>query len=144
MQNKTVWIALGILVAIGVAGFFLTRRPASNNQAGSVSPTSTPVAQESPLSEGSAREIVVTASEYAFSPGSIAVAKGEKIKLTFRNMGGLSHNLVIDDLNVSTRTIPRGEEDTLEFTATAEGTFTFYCSVGNHQSLGMEGEIEVR
>ena len=70
--------------------------------------------------------------------------KKEKVKLTFVNKGKLPHNLAIDELSVLTDTIPAGKSTMTEFTANQTGSFTAYCSVGNHRALGMEGEVEVR
>ncbi|MBI4057763.1 hypothetical protein HY405_00355, partial [Candidatus Microgenomates bacterium] len=61
-----------------------------------------------------------------------------------RNTGRLPHNLTIDELVVETDTIPAGKETTVEFAASKGGTFTAYCSVGNHRALGMEVKVEVK
>jgi len=90
-----------------------------------------------------AREIVVEGSEFSFSPSSITVNAGEKVKLTFNNVGNFPHNFTVEGLGVATRTIGAGQSDTIEFTVEESGTLTFFCSVSNHRSLGMEGTLEV-
>jgi uncharacterized cupredoxin-like copper-binding protein len=50
---------------------------------------------------------------------------------------------MIDELGVASKTINSGESDTIEFTAGATGTFSFYCGVENHRDQGMEGTLEV-
>ena len=88
-------------------------------------------------------EFTIEGSEFKFSPSTISVSKGDKVKITFKNTGTVVHNLVIDGLGVSTKTIPNGQTDTVEFTADKTGTFEFYCSVDAHRQKGMEGKATV-
>ena len=90
-----------------------------------------------------ARKIVVEGDEFKFTPTSITVKKGEKIMLTFKNVGKFPHNLKVDELGISTKTINGGEEDSIEFVSEKTGTFSMYCGVGNHRQQGMEGEVVV-
>lgn len=149
MRNKTFLIA-GVLIAIVLVVVFLLLRGGGYGLPSSqpVPTTGTTRVEErvvipEEMTEEE-REIVVEGDEYSFSPASISVGRRERIMLTFRNTGQLPHNLIIDELGVATRTILGGEADTVEFIAETGGTFPFYCSVGNHRSLGMEGEMEVR
>jgi len=146
MQNKGIWISLGVLLAIILAGFFLLRKPANQTSQKEVAPTPELTVTETapPGSATPAREIIVTGSEYSYTPKNIQVEKGERIKLTFKNIGAIAHNLAITDLGISTKTIAKGDEDSIEFTASEAGTFTFFCSIAGHKALGMEGEIEVK
>jgi len=97
-------------------------------------------AQQQPAT-AAAREITVSGSEFKFSPSTIEVKKGEKIKLIFKNEGGIIHNLNIDELGVATKTTAGGGTDTVEFTADKTGTFTYYCNIGSHRASGMEGHM---
>lgn len=90
------------------------------------------------------REISVSGSEYSYTPSSIELKEGENIKLTFKNTGSLPHNLVIDELGVTSKTISGGKEDVVEFKAAKTGSFKFYCSIGNHRKNGMEGTAIVK
>ena len=36
-----------------------------------------------------------------------------------------------------------GETDSIEFVADKVGTFEYYCSVGQHRSMGMVGKLTV-
>lgn len=90
---------------------------------------------------GELKEFTVEGSEYMYSPASITVNKGDRVKVTFKNIGNIGHNFVIGDLGVSTRVIPSGSTDVVEFTADRTGTFAFYCSVSGHRPAGMEGQI---
>jgi len=86
-------------------------------------------------------EIAVEGNEFKFTPSSITVKQGEKVKLTFKNAGKYPHNFVIADLDVSTETIQPGEETTVEFTPEKTGEFRFICSVGDHEEQGMRGSL---
>lgn len=151
MQNKSLLVGLGALLAVIIVGGFLIFGRGSQTQ-----PVPTPVSPEIPKVEEKMvapeaeeaveepREIVVSGSEYSFDPSSMTVAAGEKIKLTFKNTGSLPHNWTIDELGVATKTISAGQTDTIEFTVAMSGIYTPYCNVSNHRQLGMEGVLEVK
>ncbi|MBI4101479.1 MAG: cupredoxin domain-containing protein [Candidatus Nealsonbacteria bacterium] len=91
-----------------------------------------------------AREITVSASEFSFSPSSIIVKAGERVKIIFQNNGNVPHNLVIDGLGVGTKIIGSGKTETVEITApSTPGTHAFYCSIPGHRESGMEGSLIV-
>lgn len=141
-------IAFLFLGILGV-GYFLYRQrakynynisnptPATQNTQSTLDKTPTLTQDEG------VREITVEGSEFSFSPSSITLSKGEKIRIIFRNKGGAPHNFVVESLGVATKTIPPGGTDTVEFVADKSGSFTFYCAVGNHRQLGMEGKLNV-
>ena len=145
MQNKGLWIGIGLFIAAVLAGFFFLRKP-------QLAPTTTQESRSNAVPgtgttaqpTGEVREITVEADEYSVSPKSLTVKAGERISLTFKNIGNLPHNFTIDELGVATKTIAGGQTDVVEFTAGASGTFTFYCSLAGHQKLGMEGDLEVQ
>lgn len=107
-------------------------------------PTPSPTLIPTGVSKETTRELTVQGGEYKFSPGSISLTKGERVRINFKNTGRLPHNLTIDELGVATDTISGGKDASVEFTAGKTGTFVMYCSVANHRALGMEGEVEVK
>lgn len=143
------WILIGIvaisIVALGGFYFLNSKSPTTNTASQdnlsqpSTEPTSAPETPEAMNSN----EITVEGGEFKFSPSEITVKKGEKVKLTFKNTGKFQHDYVIADLNVSTKRIQPGEEDTVEFTPEEAGEFKFICSVGNHEEQGMTGTLTV-
>ncbi|OGM12817.1 hypothetical protein A3A76_00995 [Candidatus Woesebacteria bacterium RIFCSPLOWO2_01_FULL_39_23] len=156
--NKSMMIAIAVLaIAILAVGGYLvmsknkirsTNLPAGTAQnISQTNPTSTTNVTTMPTttlgSTDQLKEVAVEGSEFSFSPSALTVAKGEKVQITFKNTGKFPHNLVISELGVSTKTITPGTTDMVEFTADKAGTFTFYCSVGNHRAQGMEGEITI-
>lgn len=92
---------------------------------------------------GETIRVTVEADEFSFDPDRITVEKGDKLIITFKNEGDISHNFGIPSFGVRTDTIGPGEEDTITFVANKRGTFTFFCSVQGHKEAGMEGELEV-
>lgn len=138
-----------VIVIIAAVGYFIYGVQGKSNEPSSMADVTeteeTKDEEESMIEENaSVREIEVEGSEYSFSPSTITVTEGEVIKLTFTNTGAMPHNFIIDELGVNSNIIANGQSDTVEFTANRSGTFAFYCSVGNHRNLGMEGEIDVQ
>ena len=143
-MRKATFIITGIFLALVVGAFLFMSRPQNKSQV-EVSPSPTPVAtNEGILAEEGVREIEVIATEYTFSPSTLSLTKGQKVILTFKNMGRMPHDFVMDELGIRTKTIQGGQSETVEFTPSEEGTFAFYCSVSNHRLLGMEGSLEVK
>jgi len=149
MQNKALWVGIGIALAILVTGIVLLgtgakKAPETTQNQIVLTPTPTPGPTEEPNPDtGEVKEITVTADEYSFTPASISLKKGEKVKLTFKNTGKFPHNLTIDELSVATKTIAGGSQDVIEFVASEEMDVEFYCSVGSHRVQGMEGSLKV-
>lgn len=148
MQSKGIWVGIGIAVAVLlVAGFLLgfgKRKP--QGQTGNITPilTPTPTSVEVPSGgEEVVREIRIEAEEFSFSTEEISVKKGEKIKLTLVNNGRMAHNFVVERMNITTELVDPGKSVSSEFTINDIGTYKFYCGVGNHRAMGMEGTLEV-
>jgi plastocyanin len=144
MQNKTAWISLGILIALlVVGGVFLSIQKKTVSVTGTPSPTSTKDSSDTtPVVDEEEGGIVIEGEEFSFSPNKIKTQPGI-IKITFKNTGTMQHDLVFEDLDVGTKIISPGEEETIEVEIVETGTYTFYCSIGSHRQLGMEGELVV-
>jgi plastocyanin len=87
-------------------------------------------------------EVTVHGANYKFTPNIITAKEGQKVKVTFVSDGGL-HDFTLDEFNVKTKQLQSGGSETVEFTADKKGTFKYYCSVGNHRAMGMEGTLTV-
>lgn len=142
-SNKNTWVILGVLVLVvaGIGAFFYSSKGATQS---SLETTASPLPAGSSVNVTPAREIVVDAKEFAFTPSKLTATKGERIKIVLKNTGKMQHDFVIDELSVSTKIIPAGTEDSVEFSVEDAGTYTFYCSVGNHRAQGMVGTLEVK
>lgn len=89
------------------------------------------------------KEFTMTAKQFAFTPDTIEVNKGDKVKLTITSMD-VPHGFSIPEYGINERLNP-GKPVTIEFKADKEGTFTAFCSVfcGSGHS-NMKGKIIVR
>lgn len=160
-MNKT-YVTLLVLVLVVGGAFVLWRgktleAPAVEDEAdmggasGTVEEGSPqPVPQKQPFSTGlstgvkvgAVKEFTITSTNFAFNPKDITVQKGDRVRINFKNTDGY-HNLVIDEFNVATKTLNEGGSDTVEFVANKIGSFVYYCSVGNHRTMGMWGRLNV-
>ena len=80
--------------------------------------------------------VEVIAVDNEFQPAQLRVAPGE-VTLAVANQGQSAHNLVIDQLGLSTGTIQPGESVTATFTAAGE-PLDYVCTF----HPGMEGRID--
>lgn len=149
---KTTGIIIIVLLAM-VGGYFLLRggyqssisAPAQTSiiapkEIGQPTETLPPTTQ-APVAK--ATEISVSGTEFSFSPASISVKAGEKVKIIFKNNGRAPHNLILEGLGIGTKTISGGQTDAVEFTAPSSGTYNFFCSIPGHQANGMAGVLKV-
>ena len=144
------WVAIYAVVAVVVYGlfyYFVLAKNGSNpySQTGTnqqnVAPTTQ--AQTSPAGAMASEKITVEGSEFAFTPSTITLKKGETAEITFKNTGKYAHNLTIADLNVKSKTIQPGEQDTFTVTPDKTGSFSFVCTVPGHADKGMTGTLTV-
>ncbi|MBI2031922.1 MAG: cupredoxin domain-containing protein [Candidatus Levybacteria bacterium] len=150
-MNKNLILGLIIVAAVVIAGAFLIKSsPSTQNAPSSTQAEPTAVitgsvtekeATDSAMS-GEVKEITVVGSPFKFDLKTITVKKGQKVKILFKNAQG-NHDFVIDEFDVKTQVLNAGEEEAVEFTADQAGTFKYYCSVGNHRAMGMEGTLTV-
>ena len=93
---------------------------------------------------GAAVEVVGT--EYAFDPSTVVAEGAGPLEITLVNQGSLAHNLTVFDGETEvggTSTFQGGESDTTEVEL-EPGSYEMICTVGDHEALGMVGELEVR
>ncbi len=83
-----------------------------------------------PVTTGAERDITITAKEnqWGFSPDAIELDRGDKVVLTIINEDEYDHGIAIDAYGISQR-MPAKSTIKVEFVATQEGDFPFYCSV---------------
>lgn len=151
------WIGIGaLLVGIGIFVYssnFPGSEPASMDSNMNPPPIAEPPPQPvppppapqpvpPPTSSGSVKTFTVTGKNFSFSPSTLTVKKGDTVKITFSNSGGI-HDFVIDEFNVQTSRINGGQSQTVEFIANKAGSFEYYCSVGTHRQMGMRGTLTV-
>lgn len=88
--------------------------------------------------------IEVSGVKYSFSPSTITVKKGERVKVDFTNVGRVPHNLRIPSLGVGTRAISGGGSSSFIFTAPESGSFPvrIECTLPGHAERGMVGQVQ--
>jgi nitrosocyanin len=94
------------------------------------------------VSVSTTRSFTVAAGSYYFTPSSMKVNKGDTVKITVTNSDGM-HDLKLDEFGVATRVLKSGESQTVTFVADKSGTFDYYCSIGDHRLMGMQGKLIV-
>jgi uncharacterized cupredoxin-like copper-binding protein len=86
----------------------------------------------------------MTLTEFKFTPDTLTVKVGERVKVTLDNTKGtLKHDIKQADLKIDTA-VEAGQKATFEFTPTKVGTFDFVCDVPGHKEAGMVGRIVVQ
>jgi len=151
------WIVIYAIIGVVVYGLiyyfgFANKGGYNSGQAGNqykYPATQAPKQQSSPAAaapdtSAQAHDIIVTGTEFAFSPSAIIVKQGQTIQIIFKNSGKYPHNFTISDLNIQTKTIQPGEQDTVSFTPAKAGTYEYTCTVPGHAEKGMKGTLTVQ
>lgn len=149
-MNRNIIIGVIALAVVGIGAAMLLKNAPSQTTAPMTQTQVTQAPAETtsdPNATGSAvsaetKEFTVTGVNFKFDPKIITVKKGDKVKITFKSLGGF-HDFVIDELNVRTPVVETGKDAIVEFTADKIGTFEYYCSVGKHRAMGMVGTLTV-
>lgn len=88
-----------------------------------------------------ALNIDLESDNFFFAPDTFTAAPGQTVNVTFAKNNGF-HTFVIEDMGFKQRIV---EGNTVTFTAPTEpGSYFFFCDIGNHRALGMEGVLTVR
>ncbi len=139
--NKKIFLFSLVLGLVFVVGCAQSGGPAVTEPTPlAPAPEIAEVPKEVPVPE--VKEIRVQGGNFWFAPTSITVNKGDRVKIIFENVGGITHNLGIDGYG-RTKTISAGSTDTIEFVADKAGTFDMWCAVEGHRAAGMEGSFVV-
>jgi len=147
-NKPNVWMigAAAVIILIGGA-FFLTRSTSQTTTQTNTQESSPTQSTESPQSQNSSsssvKEFTMTAKKFEFSPSTITVSEGDKVKLTINNVDE-THGIAITELGVN-QILEPGTTTTVEFVASKKGTFRYFCSFfcgSGHRE--MEGQIIVQ
>jgi plastocyanin len=155
-MKSTTAIIIVVLV-IAALGFIFFKGPSNNvtvTETNTPTPTpTTPAPTPTPsgldlginggISTAPVKEFTISGKNFSFTPNTIAVNKGDHVKITFQNTAGF-HNLVIDEYGVATAQKQAPDTETIEFIADKVGTFEYYCAVGTHRAMGMVGTLTVK
>ena len=115
-MNKNAVYILVFLAIVLVGAFSLW--PKNSDNSGNVD-----------LGTGEAQKIVLSEKNANYYPGTISVKAGQPVELTLdSSVKGCLRSFVIKDFGVAQ--YAQTPKDTIKFTPTKRGTFTFACSMG--------------
>jgi plastocyanin domain-containing protein len=117
--KRSTLYGLGILILIIGAGLFLTQGKSDAGITGNVVSAS----------GGAVQEVVIGMKNYNYYPNTVTVKAGQPVKLSLdESVYGCFRDFTIRELNV--RKYLRTPQDSVTFTPTEKGTYTFACSMG--------------
>ena len=88
---------------------------------------------------------MVKGDEYTFDPGRIVVTGAGPLRIRLDNTGNLAHNLVLFDGDAGwrARAPSRAASSRALSVRGPPGAYRMVCTVGDHEELGMRGELEL-
>ncbi len=118
-MNK--YIIIGAIIIIAILGIFIVKSITDN-----VIKTNSNV-----------KEFTIKAFQFGYSPDTITINKGDKIRIKIDNTD-VPHGIRIPDLGLK-------DNEVLEFTANKTGEFPWYCAVYcGEDHMAMKGKIIVK
>jgi uncharacterized cupredoxin-like copper-binding protein len=106
----------------------------------------TPATTSGGAGGGAGQTVDMTAADFKLDPSDPTVKSGN-VTFNLKNQGQEPHSLEIEDVNGQDQEIEGdvapGQSGTLTVNL-PPGKYEFYCPVGNHKEMGMEGDITVK
>lgn len=122
---------LGVTTAACVAG-----APAGMPPGQPASPSAPAAASLEPV------EVVITASEFGFTPRRLQVPVGRRIDFRFDNRGKIDHDWLVRAVGLHLHATP-GTQARASITFSAPATYAAVCSYPSHGDYGMVGDLVV-
>ncbi len=146
-MKRTILAALLLTVAgCSQTGGTSAPAPAASSSAPAASAAaSSDSASTAPASSASAEGTAVTVKDFKIDPVDIKASAGT-VTLVVSNAGPTVHNVAIRDASgkvlATTKDLKAGESETIT-AELAAGSYTTFCSLPGHESLGTKGTLEV-
>jgi plastocyanin len=86
-----------------------------------------------------ASRVTITAANFAFSPTTITLKKGQKVTFAFKNTDPVKHNLTVTGLSID-KDVLGGKSGQVTKTLKKAGTYEFHCA---YHPQKMKGTITV-
>jgi plastocyanin len=101
--------------------------------------------EEAQPATGAAETVTVRETEFALDPANPRIDAPGSVEFRVENDGKAVHALEIEGPGGESKTddIQPGGSATLTANLDKPGSYEWYCPIGNHRDLGMEGEITV-
>jgi plastocyanin len=106
----------------------------------------TATTEETTAAGGGGETVKVSATDFKFDPSDPTVAPGEAT-FDVTNDGETLHNLEVEGPSGEAELpedLQPGDSGSFSVDLSEPGTYKFYCPVGNHEDLGMVGEVTVK
>jgi plastocyanin len=138
MKSLTIGITVVAILAVVLIGSYFVF---SNSSA----PTN--ISNNPPPTDPNVKTFQISADNFKFVMNGvdnpeIRVKQGDKVRIELTNTNGF-HDWKLDEFNAATKRLNTGQSDVIEFVADKNGTFEYYCSVGEHRAMGMKGTFIV-
>ena len=94
-----------------------------------------------------AQPVKVSAKEYSFGPKALVVTGGGPITLEVSNDGTQAHDLRVrrgGDTSFGGTPVFGPSQTQKAIVRLSPGEYEYFCSVGNHEQLGMKGKLTVK
>lgn len=105
----------------------------------------TGTAEEAGGTGGGGETVDITATDFKFDPKDPAVQPGQ-VTFDLTNDGETVHNIEVEGPSGEAELpedIGPGEKGSVTVDLNEPGKYKFYCPVGNHEQLGMVGDVTV-
>jgi len=120
--KKSTLYFIGILLVLAAGGFFFLR-------SGSSAISGNVISEGAQVVQGEIQKVVIGEKNANYYPNTIKVKANQPVSITLDNsVQGCLRSFNIKELGVSK--YARTPSETIDFTPTKEGTFTFACSMG--------------
>ena len=130
--------------ALAISVAFLTACGGNSADAGASGTTSAGTSTETSGSTGGGQSLTATEKDFSISLAEDKLAAGT-YDIQVVNDGHATHDLVVEQNGkdvAKSNTIAPGKSATLTVTLKS-GKYVFFCSIGNHRSMGMETTVSV-
>jgi plastocyanin len=143
--RRSISLALVAIAAIGIAACGSSNKDSSTSTPAAAPAPAATTTTSSGASGGTTLAIAADPSGQLAYDKKTLTAKAGSVTIDFTNNSSTPHNVTIEQGQTeagATDTI-QGSKTSKSFTLKA-GTYSFYCSVGNHEAAGMKGTLTVQ
>jgi plastocyanin len=137
-------LAAALPLALGVIAGCGDDDDSSSTEASSTTSTESTTTAAS-QGGGGGETLAVSETDYALDPADPTVTAGT-VTIEATNDGQTTHSIEVEGPSGEQeleQDLAPGDSGTLEVDLSKPGTYEWYCPVGNHKEMGMEGEITV-
>jgi uncharacterized cupredoxin-like copper-binding protein len=145
MTLKTLAATGLLLLSVAACGSAATQAPGAATPAATTPAASAVAPSAAGASSVATNATPITERDFKFDTPDVTV-KGEAVSLAVTNAGPTVHDLTIRDdagkVLGETEDLKPGASETLSVQLAA-GTYTIFCSLPGHESLGLKGTLTV-